>query len=61
MPSGGVSIDIESIGAWFTAGAACLGIGNELFPKAAIEARDWRAISRLVARAAAAVRPVAPP
>lgn len=31
MPTGGVSPDTESLSAWFKAGAACVGMGSELF------------------------------
>ena len=37
MPSGGVSPDSENLEAWFKAGATCVGLGSQLFPKDVIE------------------------
>lgn len=33
MPSGGVSPEKENLEAWFKAGATCVGLGSQLFPK----------------------------
>ena len=42
-PTGGVTID--NLGAWFEAGAAAVGVGSSLLPKALLEAADWEAIT----------------
>jgi 2-dehydro-3-deoxyphosphogluconate aldolase/(4S)-4-hydroxy-2-oxoglutarate aldolase len=56
MPSGGVRIDADSIDGWFGVGAACLSIGSDLFPAAAIAAGDWAAITANVASVMAVAR-----
>lgn len=33
MPSGGVSPDKDNLKSWFDAGATCVGLGSQLFPK----------------------------
>jgi 2-dehydro-3-deoxyphosphogluconate aldolase/(4S)-4-hydroxy-2-oxoglutarate aldolase len=38
MPSGGVSPEKENLEAWFKAGATCVGLGSQLFPKDIIAA-----------------------
>lgn len=44
MPSGGVSPEKENLEAWFNAGAACVGLGSQLFPKEFIERGNYKAI-----------------
>jgi 2-dehydro-3-deoxyphosphogluconate aldolase/(4S)-4-hydroxy-2-oxoglutarate aldolase len=56
MPSGGVTTEPESLGRWLSAGAACLSIGGELFPKATLETGDWSAVSRSIAGVMSAIR-----
>jgi 2-dehydro-3-deoxyphosphogluconate aldolase/(4S)-4-hydroxy-2-oxoglutarate aldolase len=41
MPTGGVGTDEENLRGWFTAGAACVGIGSELIRKSQIEAGEF--------------------
>ena len=48
MPTGGVSPTEESLGAWFSAGVACAGIGSELITKDLVKARDWNALRERV-------------
>jgi len=33
MPTGGVSPTEDNLKAWFEAGATCVGMGSQLFPK----------------------------
>jgi 2-dehydro-3-deoxyphosphogluconate aldolase / (4S)-4-hydroxy-2-oxoglutarate aldolase len=40
MPSGGVDLTEESIGAWLRAGAACVGMGSQLLTGKLLKARD---------------------
>ena len=43
MPTGGVRLD--SIGAWFTAGAVCLGVGTSLIRTDLVDTQDWQALT----------------
>ncbi len=47
MVTGGVKPEEENLSAWFKAGAACVGMGSNLFPKDVIAAGDWARISEL--------------
>jgi 2-dehydro-3-deoxyphosphogluconate aldolase/(4S)-4-hydroxy-2-oxoglutarate aldolase len=58
MPTGGVEATKESIGAWFRAGVACVGMGSNLITKEAVAAGDFEAITRNVAQALAWIREV---
>lgn len=51
MATGAVEPTEENLSAWFKAGVACVGMGSKLFPKQAIEAGDWAAISALCHKA----------
>ena len=46
MPTGGVETTKESIGSWFAAGTACVGIGSNLITKESVDAGDFDAIAR---------------
>jgi len=48
MPTGGVSPNEESIGAWFKAGVTCVGMGSQLIKKNGNGDYDLVEISRLV-------------
>ncbi len=39
--SGGVEPNEKSLAAWFNAGAACVGLGSQLFTKETVESRNW--------------------
>lgn len=52
LPTGGVAVSAESIGAWLGAGACAVGIGSALFPEAD---RRQAAYGRIAARVAAAL------
>ncbi len=45
IPTGGVNID--NVGDWFAAGAACVGVGSAFVKKDLIAARDWPALTAL--------------
>ena len=45
MPTGGVSPDEENLGKWFKAGAHCVGMGSQLFPKQALASSDFGLIT----------------
>lgn len=47
MVTGGVKPEKENLDAWFGAGAVCVGMGSNLFPKDAIAAADWSRIADL--------------
>lgn len=52
LPTGGVSVSAESIGAWIGAGACAVGMGSALFPDADRRRGDY---DRIAARVAAAL------
>lgn len=41
MPSGGVTLDENNLKSWFDAGAVCVGIGSDLFPKEILSQLDY--------------------
>ncbi len=45
--TGGVKPEEANLKGWFDAGVACVGMGSNLFPAAAIEKKDWAAITVL--------------
>jgi 2-dehydro-3-deoxyphosphogluconate aldolase/(4S)-4-hydroxy-2-oxoglutarate aldolase len=45
MPTGGVEPTEESLGAWFKAGVACVGMGSQLLKKSWIEKSDFGPIT----------------
>ena len=47
MVTGGVKPTKENLEGWFKAGVTCVGMGSNLFPKEAIAAKDWSAITDL--------------
>ena len=51
MATGAVEPTEENLSAWFKAGVTVVGMGSKLFPKQAIEAGDWAAISALCRKA----------
>jgi 2-dehydro-3-deoxyphosphogluconate aldolase/(4S)-4-hydroxy-2-oxoglutarate aldolase len=54
VPTGGVTL--ENMGEMFEAGAAAVGVGTELVPKAAVAGRDYGAIEALAKKFLAAAR-----
>ena len=58
MVTGGVKPTKENLEGWFKAGVTCVGMGSNLFPKEAIAAKDWGAITKLCADALEIIRPL---
>lgn len=56
MPSGGATTEREVLKAWIDAGAACIGLGSNLFPKDVIQGEQWAKITENVKAAIANVR-----
>lgn len=47
MVTGGVKPEEDNLRQWFKAGATCVGMGSQLFPKDAMESGDWGRITTL--------------
>lgn len=47
LVTGGVKPEAENLKAWFKAGASCVGMGSNLFPKDVVKAGDWATITKL--------------
>ena len=47
MATGAVEPTEENLTAWAKSGVTAVGMGSKLFPKATVEAEDWKAISAL--------------
>ena len=45
MVTGGVAPTQQSLEAWFAAGAYCVGMGSQLFPKQVVAAGQWQDIT----------------
>lgn len=48
MPTGGVSPTVESLTAWFGAGASCAGIGSKLITKEIVRDKNFQALTAKV-------------
>lgn len=48
MPTGGVEPTEENLVKWFDAGVTCVGLGSNLFPKAAVEEGNYDLITQKV-------------
>jgi 2-dehydro-3-deoxyphosphogluconate aldolase/(4S)-4-hydroxy-2-oxoglutarate aldolase len=46
MPTGGVDSSPENLKAWFDAGAACVGLGSQLFPQAELDQGAYPALGK---------------
>ena len=55
MITGGVKPEEANLKAWFDAGAACVGMGSNLFPKEVIAAKEWGKITELCKNALAII------
>lgn len=55
MVTGGVAPTEENLTKWFEAGVDAVGIGSNLFPKEAIQNKEWNKISELCAKCLAVV------
>ncbi|MBN2576906.1 MAG: bifunctional 4-hydroxy-2-oxoglutarate aldolase/2-dehydro-3-deoxy-phosphogluconate aldolase [Deltaproteobacteria bacterium] len=58
MPTGGVAPTRENLGAWFGAGAVCVGMGSNLFPADLVGKRDFAAIGARVREVVALIREI---
>lgn len=47
LVTGGVKPTEENLSGWFKAGATCVGMGSNLFPKDVVNAGDWKAVTEL--------------
>lgn len=58
MVTGGVKPTKDNLEGWFKAGATCVGMGSNLFPKDVIAAKDWGKITELCKGAFEIIREV---
>lgn len=58
MPTGGVSLDKENIGAWFKAGVCAVGMGSNLVSKPLLDEKNYKKIQELTEQAIAMVKEV---
>jgi 2-dehydro-3-deoxyphosphogluconate aldolase/(4S)-4-hydroxy-2-oxoglutarate aldolase len=58
MITGGVEPTKENLGAWFRAGAMCVGMGSQLFTKDILQNRKWDLLEQRVAQALALVKEI---
>ena len=58
MITGGVKPEEANLKAWFDAGATCVGMGSNLFPKEIIAAKDWDKITELCKNALAIIKKI---
>ena len=55
VPTGGVEPTVESLGAWYDAGAPAVGMGSKLLTRDLISSADWDGLERQVAATVQAV------
>lgn len=55
---GGIAPTEESLGPWFAAGAACVGMSSKLFAKEWIENGDYQAVTQQISRVLEIIRKV---
>lgn len=58
MITGGVEPTRESLSTWFKAGAACVGMGSQLFSKDILSSRDWPLLRQRIADSLAIAKDV---
>ncbi|MBN1820571.1 MAG: bifunctional 4-hydroxy-2-oxoglutarate aldolase/2-dehydro-3-deoxy-phosphogluconate aldolase [Prolixibacteraceae bacterium] len=58
MVTGGVKPEEENLKAWFEAGATCVGMGSQLFPKEKIQSGDFTFITQKCAEALEIVKKI---
>jgi len=58
MITGGVKPEESNLKAWFDAGATCVGMGSNLFPKEILAAKDWEKITELCRNALAIIKKI---
>lgn len=47
LVTGGVKPEKDNLKSWFKAGASCVGMGSNLFPKDVVKAGDWNTVTKL--------------
>lgn len=55
VPTGGVEPTVDSLSAWFDAGAPAVGMGSRLLPSQLIKDNDWDGVERQIAATVSAV------
>ena len=55
LVTGGVKPELENLKGWFGAGASCVGMGSNLFPKDVVKSGDWAKITELCASSLKAI------
>jgi 2-dehydro-3-deoxyphosphogluconate aldolase/(4S)-4-hydroxy-2-oxoglutarate aldolase len=58
MITGGVEPTRESLGAWFRAGAACVGMGSQLFSKDILQNKNWLLLRQKISESLAIAKEV---
>ena len=58
MITGGVEPTRESLGAWFGAGATCVGMGSQLFSKEILQTKNWDLLRKRIAESLAIAKEV---
>lgn len=48
MPTGGVTLEVSNLEAWFQAGATCVGMGSQLISKTVLEQKDYKGLEETV-------------
>lgn len=61
MITGGVEPTRESLSAWFKAGAACVGMGSQLFSKDVLASRNWPLLRQKISDSLAIAKEVRSP
>ena len=56
MPTGGVEVDEQNMGAWFKAGVVAVGLGSKVISKDVLANKDYDTVSTLAAKALAIVQ-----
>lgn len=60
LVTGGVKPEEANLAGWFKAGATCVGMGSNLFPKDVVKAGDWAAVTELCKNALDIIKKVKP-
>lgn len=58
MVTGGVKPEKENLESWFKAGACCVGMGSNLFPKDAMASGEWSLITELCSKTLAMIKDI---
>lgn len=58
MITGGVEPTRENLGAWFRAGAMCVGMGSQLFTRDILQNRSWDVLEQRVSQALSLVKEI---